>query len=316
MNHELLDILEDNKKVNFDIPWSGLCHLDKNRVTEYKSLWGDSKYNTIISNILDCTIYVPYNIFKVKLFTAFEKFKKAYPNSEFMILMDCSKFGSEVWLLHLLYNNGYFRNLNSKIIYPSGTRKMENDTLHILFIDDCVYTGSQLRNTLAEFFDKERIDFNAKIIVHIVSAFYNSNFDSKNYEEDFSRYMNLEFKAYGEKIYRCDTDFVFKLFNTDKSIIEEKGYARQFIDGLYEEILIDPNALPIYFDHKIAGEFSSFPSIYFDGVYVDKNNHIKFFGPLFSVSPNRDMNIFVKEIHTYLHKRKTPCDKTDIDLVK
>ena len=97
MNHELLDILEDNKKVNFDIPWSGLCHLDKNRVTEYKSLWGDSKYNTIISNIIETRfiIYIPgivHTVYRTNPCSSSQQFHHSPSNPNFGEKVDSKQF--------------------------------------------------------------------------------------------------------------------------------------------------------------------------------------------------------------------------------
>lgn len=47
-------------------------------------------------------------------------------------------------------------------------------------------------------------------------------------------------------------------------------------------------AIPIYFDHKVANSFGSFPQIYLQGLYYH-NNEAKYYGSLFEKDPSREV---------------------------
>ena len=70
----LVDILEDSRGVNFDLPWDNLCSLDNVRLNKYISLMGNFRENEFIKLIIHTTKYVPFSEFKSFFFQAYENF--------------------------------------------------------------------------------------------------------------------------------------------------------------------------------------------------------------------------------------------------
>lgn len=323
--------LKSFKNLNLTLPWSGTCYLKKDRVSDYLSKWGSTgkyfKFKLLIEEILKYTIYVSFDEFLTLLQTHVNYFASSFGGKKHYILTDCTKFGSEMWLLHLLYNKNLLNSLDFDMIETLNFQSIkQNDEISILFIDDCLYSGSHIVNTLQEFYiklidyfakDKELIK-TLKIVIHVVSAFHTET--SRNYLQDFINFfddvhgLKSEYFFHSRKLY--DDQFVpnsvaqiFKDMSFEE-FVKSMGKRRDAIitlNNILDTTKLDINlGMPIYFDHKIANKISSFPSIYLEGIYYDDNNNIKYYGPLVNNIPNRYMNDFLDSLY-YKVLKTHPC---------
>ena len=238
-----------------------------------------------IKNLLNNTRYVAFDEFKSKLLFAFSEFRKIIGNRKFCIPIDCDKFGSESWLCHLLWPEiSACSNFVNFFFLTEATPPADD----ILIIDDCMYTGSQTYTNLVPIHFKEYQQ------IHCVVPFYS--------EVAVQLLMNMvDEKNKHLALYVHGSDVIIPL----KQLPFFKK--SNLIDNLDRKLFIDFNAYPIYFDHKVAGEFSSFPSIYLDGAYVDKDGTSRLFGPLLTTTPTREMIEYVADIYALIYNVKAPC---------
>lgn len=232
----------------------GKCHLSETKIKEYLSRL-DTEYHTFVKRVLDNTVYITYDIFLHHLKAAFADFKREIGTRPFSLIL-CPGFGSENWLLQLLWSE--IREMDCELVCfdtddssSPYLRELprEPSRKDIICIDDAILSGINIYGML----EQMTIDFDVDdATMHIVVPFATKE--------------GLKWNTYHTK--------------------ETKTYAQ------YEIPVIDisdcklPRDIsancPFYFDHKVAGEFSSFPCVYLYTVGVKM-------GSLFDVDPSRSV---------------------------
>jgi hypothetical protein len=268
-------------------------------------------WTELASFIIKNTEYVPFAKFKAALFRAFDLFKSR--NKElYYIIVECNKYGSEFWLLHLLspelFNDP---NLIGLVTTANDISKLYEKCTNFLIIDDCIYTGSNVSNTIADFtrFKNHR---NVNLNFHIVTAYLQDSgaenilIELDDVTQAFFYTPNILFSELMKNKYK-------KLFPKELNGLELKS--KEFnirMNKILDQcpLYINYGAYPIYFDHKIADAFSSFPSIYLEGgIFNQRNKMVDFLGPLMDTTPTREAIDYVKLLHLHLLNRdsESPC---------
>ncbi len=209
------------------------------KTKEYLDGIEDEKKRHVDKLTSDNTRYITFEELESRLEECIDKISIDKYNVMFPTTGD--KIGSEHWLTLLSWNK--LRNNCVKII--NSYKGIDND-YPIIVIDDCIYSGWHMCETIdrTQYFHKKKTGgkLNNKFIVIVP---YSSRTNSVGEYADKI--------IVGEYIddYRSIKE-IRELFPDDNELIE---YMHQTfgLDGL---------SLPVYFDHKIASEISSFPMIY------------------------------------------------------
>lgn len=266
--------------------------LDQEAIRSYLNLWGSSEKcklaKKLVTTILSNTRYIDFDEFYAELTKNFAKFA-AEQKRPFKIILSCDKFGSESWLMHLLYP--LFARM--KPLFLGTISKFEgNSQIDYVLLDDCVYTGSKLIQNLKYFLGSSKSSVNAKIIMAFINT---SRIETVRIE--------LDGFLVGTQLYGTPLD----LDNFDHLLCNSVNTNSRNCEELLNNILCNLGAIPVYFDHKIAEEFSSFPGIYLDGAYLDNNEQVQMFGQLVKRVPSRSKIDYVKNIHQILYRKSKPC---------
>lgn len=275
---------------------SGRSHLDPVKLGLYFDRWGTgsrvSPYKKFVMELVRSTQYVPFLKLYEKLLHSFLTFRKEIGTKPFKIIVDCTKFGSEFWFMHLLYPS-LKSTTNFKGVYLAGDTESE-DVEDFLIIDDCIYTGSNIYGTIEEIVAAKPNLAKEPVMFHVCVGFCQRA--GKRLIESVSENVYI---YYSQIIPNNVAGNIFaNIFGKE---------AHEMENYLSHLLLISKGAVPIYFDHKVAGEFSSFPSIYLDGIYLDDNLEIHRFGNLTYELPSRHKITEVADIYKWKYRFDDPC---------
>ena len=217
----------------------------------------DSPIKSIAHEFILKTKYISYSIFKKYLKnTYFEMLKSLNTTKlQFLIISDNSsvsyKNKSGYWVLNHIIP--YI----DKIIYDYNIIYDINDinyNLPIIIPDDATYSGSQISSFIEQFRKKKcdiyiLIPFISNTAIDRITTTFNES------EIDGTLYFPIKNKFIMKPIY--------ELMSDDKIIKLFSYYTK---DGR------NVRDYPIYFDHKVADSYSSFPLIYTFGVIPNEHN--------------------------------------------
>jgi len=203
---------------------------------------------------------------------------KSLPEQINLLFDTTDKLGSEHWLSVLLWPY-----LQEKVVKVINTYRDIDNEHPIVILDDCIYSAQHMMKTIA----KISHDYNCtqdpayclnptnqvtmikglpdltvknKYLTNkiIVAVPYISVTAEAIYLPMFSRSVNIDLEiVFVHKLYPF-INILRELPNT-KDLFES---TLDLIDYMHERWETFDANIPIYFDHKIAGEHSSFPTIY------------------------------------------------------
>tara|TARA_Y100000389_G_scaffold65563_1_gene61668 strand:- start:1272 stop:2249 length:978 start_codon:yes stop_codon:yes gene_type:complete len=229
--------------------------IDKQKL----KLWldnSDSNIKTIATEFILKTTHISYNIFKKFLLKSFKEmlFKLKTKTLQFFIISDNDeisyKFKSGYWIFNHLLNY-----INTKIY----TIKMINDikdvdlSIPVIIPDDASYSGSQISSFIENF---ENTTCDIYILIPFIS----------NTAIDVIKNAFNEYNINGE-LYFPDNKYIMKpIYNLMEEQKIEKLFSYYTMNGK------NIREYPIYFDHKVADNYSSFPLIYTYGIIPNIHN--------------------------------------------
>jgi len=270
-----------------DIDWD-MAEVDRSfdpeKVKAYLALL-DEPHRGFVKEVIEKTLYVPYKEFKKALFQTFYLFQNKIKNEGFYILMDDQKIGSEHWLLALLWPE--LSKMNVLGIITPGEHKLEGKIKHILMIDDAIYTGLHIGVSMDDLINAV-YPHEADLVFHLVIPYIGK--PGKRFIEERYDDLGINYHLYN-----------YQVMNTLRSLIDINKYypdeplisTHQFIAGLYgvrkgalqklyELRTSDP--FLIYFDHKVAADSCTIPTVYLEGIIPGKEQR---FGTLLKQPPSR-----------------------------
>lgn len=283
--------------------------LDNGLVQAYlRRLPPQSVWTKLVYHILKNTLYVPFSTFKRELFKCVNLFLRKNQDP-YYIIIDCKKYGSDIWLLHLIFPL-IRKDPNLKgVVDKDGVLNHNN----YLILDDCIYTGSQIVGIIEELSTSSARSFFNIVCPYATRHgmdFINSEAKEKGNDCGFYTAVVLDD--------RVMNDMYQKLFHTELNTLVPNSYDyNMMMHSIMDKcpIILSYGAYPIYFDHKVAGYFSSYPSIYLEGACFDGDSTkpTDFMGPLFRIQPTRERIEYIRLLHVELLNRQTdgPCDSGD-----
>lgn len=251
--------------------------FDKNKIKEYLSLLNEPDC-CFISELIDKTTYIKYDIFKNYLVESFNDFKLAIGEQKFYLMLPKGKIGSEHWLTALLWPE--LNKLNLVSIIDIFTVIVDIDIIDVVIIDDALYSGINITAEVDDFTYELSLKLNIsqkelgkKFRFHFIIPFVTSGGVKTLF--GLCKYINADYRLYNKYEMKTITDL----------IEVNKYYPENASDELYKRFGVEIFDLPpIYFDHKVAGPFSTYSTIYLEGIIP--NN--KFYGSLFKINPSRE----------------------------
>jgi hypothetical protein len=200
------------------------------------------------------TVYADFNEFKRYLYSSFEKFKQKIGNKDFYIYLPRSKFGSEYVFTALLWKE--IRKLNFIGFMNEETELKDLD--NILLIDDAIYSGINLTASITELYFERYRNRNIKFNYYVVVAYKSHDLMIEDLE--------------GETFY---SKYIPSINELD-----------EIHSGMSDSIPL------LYFDHKVAGDMSTFYHIYMEGIlggnfsWNGKIENGKYYGMLLPYEPD------------------------------
>lgn len=242
--------------------------ISPTKYLEYINSITDSKLRSVVGLIIENTTYINFATFKYNL----ESLTGMLP-PKFNILLSAEKIGSEHWALLLIWNK--IKDNVIKII--NNYEDIDND-YPIVYIDDAIYSAINSIGIISflvseynehKYTGGENLEYiEERGTSSIVNKILNNEiiilcpYVSKEgiiYLTRFMRNTNIKLKIIASTITQSAMNIVkIGLQNTIYNFQKYEDIVDYFVDVLGVK---DTN-IPIYFDHKIAGEWSSFPSIY------------------------------------------------------
>ena len=213
----------------------------------------DPSIRHIANEFILKTTYINYNMFLKIYKKAIDEMISMLDTNvlQFYISID-DKNKSNYWIMQIIENN-----VNSnkyKIIIVSDFSKLDH-SYPVIIADDASYSGSQMANTIEDNFQHTKLD-----IFILIPFMSNTAIDTikKRYSDNLNEgsIMFLDKSIYIMKpIYELiDKDKIELLFSY---YTNNSKYIREY---------------PIYFDHKVADNYSSFPLIYTYGIIPNNYN--------------------------------------------
>jgi hypothetical protein len=256
------DFLVKLSRIPFERPSPGDRSLDKDKVEKYltqlDNIWnmfGFPDIPILIKSIIANTIYIPFDTFWENFIASVNMFKLYIGDCPFYVLVDGSKIGSETWLMQgiakqILDMKGYKGFLKSTETYDEEVYSTE---IFVTF-DDCIYTGIHTYDDVfGKFANNARsVGYDVKDMIAVAVTPYYSLDGTGSCSDALSDAGYKEFKHFG--IGRIDP---IEISESDPPTIDKP----QLLPFDFQFPII----YPIYFDHKVAGTSSSFPSIYLEG---------------------------------------------------
>jgi hypothetical protein len=213
----------------------------------------DPSVRAIANEFILKTTYINYNMFLKTYKKAIEEMISMLDTNvlQFFISID-DKNKSNYWIMQIIEK--YVNSNKYKINIISDFSKLD-PSIPVIIADDASYSGSQMANTIEDNFQRTKLDvfilipFMSNTAIDIIKKSYTDNLNEGSI-------MFLDKSIYIMKpIYELiDKDRIELLFSY---YTHNPKYIREY---------------PIYFDHKVADNYSSFPLIYTYGIIPNNYN--------------------------------------------
>jgi len=240
-------------------------NINKIRANEFINKC-DISVRPIVKKIIDNTTHISFETFYLYLLKNIRALLNEYLNLKkiFFKFKNQNSYSkkSNFWISSLvkdiiIYECEKRKRKEIEIIYISSffddERIEENDV--ILLIDDCIYSGMQIKENFLDLGNKKFSDLKDLIINKSLNIYIFVSFIHKNKIEEFKK-LNLNLKF-------CKYIHNFKKTNeilTNNEIKSLEIFYHSFNDKYL-----------IYFDHKLADEVSTIP-LFYSGLVLNKKN--------------------------------------------
>jgi len=213
----------------------------------------DPSIRNIANEFILKTTYINHNMFLKTYKKAIEEMISILDINvlQFFISID-DKNKSNYWIMQIIEK--YVNSNKYKIIIVSDFSKID-PSYPVIIADDASYSGSQMANTIEDNFQRTKLD-----IFILIPFMSNTAIDTikKSYSDNLNEgsIMFLDKSIYIMKP-------IYELIDKDK------------IELLFSYYTHNPKNIreyPIYFDHKVADSYSSFPLIYTYGIIPNNYN--------------------------------------------
>jgi len=246
--------------------------IDSLKYETYKTNIDDPKVKFVSDFIIKNTIYVDYQTFKKELLNLVDKLPEKFNICFLNELTYPGKVGSEHWIVLILWS--YIRDNVIEII--SNINDI-NNAYPIVYFDDAIYSGQNIINDvdyINSFYNRKfynntytnilYVGLSKQIISNkyltneiILAVPYVSNIGLYRINE-YKKKTNINIKV----IYNKLTSAIVILLKMIKSDIYNFTDELELVDLMRDNFNAMDLNIALYFDHKIAGNSSSFPDLY------------------------------------------------------
>lgn len=204
--------------------------IDPQKATTFLQNITDPKERSITKKIIDNTRYISFQTMKSK----YVDLIKQLPDQYNLAFLTTGKIGSEHWLVVLLWP--YLKTKCVKII----NSHLDIDNTHpIVIIDDCMYSGCHMCGVVDGIqFDYAQTTREILSNTFICLTAYRGEYSTGQLCNDFGLVKVLSAEVLSP-LELENFDYMYKYFGCESESV-----------------------LPLYFDHKIANNFGSYPDIY------------------------------------------------------
>lgn len=228
---------------------------------------------SIIEKVIKNTIHISFETFMTYLIKNFKKIITNKSNINiFIYITEDFIEKSNYWIYQLL--NYYKSKIGFKgnliIISSLNDEKLKDNDI-IFIVDDCIYSGEQLKLIIEEMNNTRNLKLNIYLFISFMT---NKGLDKV--KKEFSENSNLD---------NCKLLLVHHIYYIDKSINNYLFDNEIKILEKYYSIDIK-NRYLIYFDHKMADYYSTIPLIYSGIVANSKNKEL-----LFQIRKNKKIDL-------------------------
>lgn len=249
----------------------------------------DNEVKNIVTKILNKTKYINHMQFINYLYKSVKKLieflDKHKISNVYVYKTKNFEIKSNKWIFD--YVRYMFKHLKSKITFKlissdkSDLKKLKNNDI-VLFPDDCIYSGSQMRNNIRDFMEsydnlyKEGNKTNKNLIyLYILSPFISSS-GIHLMKINIEKNQKLNYKLIICKHISIDKYLINKYLTVDEIRKMESYYPNISLDKIKklseDRYLSDFSGIfLIYFNHKLA-DFASTITLFYMGVVPNKHN--------------------------------------------
>lgn len=253
-------LLDELSQLDLSHTYNGMHKFCPHKIEKFLSTKNEPD-KTYLQLIIKHTQYVTYNEFKNKLFDNIDLLIKKYNRFNIFYVTKGNKIGSEHWLIALVWHK--IKDHVAHIVTSFEFGKIEND-YPVVYIDDAAYSGHNMTLHFDNLTYYKLVGENNKFVIatpyitrDALCVLLSLNKKMKDRVELLTPYAHVEIKS-------------------DREINEIKEYREKFgisVDYRYDHFGLETDSnVPIYFDHKIANEFASFP---FFHQIVEKDTHFR-----------------------------------------
>ena len=224
--------------------------------TNNVSLWlekSDPSIRHIASEFILKTVYINHSQFLKTYKIAIKEMLDMLKTNVlqfFINIDDVNK--SSYWIMQIVKK--YINNKKYTIKIINDVKKLD-ESLPVIIADDASYSGSQMANTIEDNFPRTKFD-----IFILIPFMSNTAIDTIK-------------KSYTDNLNEGSIMFLYNSIYIMKPIYELMS--KEKIEKLFLYYGDNPKYIreyPIYFDHKVADSYSSFPLIYTYGVIPNDYN--------------------------------------------
>jgi len=253
----------DNKKLN---KWLNEC---------------DDKIRNIAKEFIKNTTYISFKTFikeirkNLKKLLSLPIIKQKKHLQFYLGEIEEIKYKSNNWIIEIIKKILILEGKEDYIISKITDKKDIDYSNYVIIADDASYSGSQIANMIEDNFSKLRENIELYIfipfislqaITTIINAFKETmSYNEKRFNEKTNEYDEIS-KIRGN-IYINKNVYIMKPINelmSSSKIKELFSYYTLKGENIKE--------YPIYFDHKVADNYSSFPLIYSYGIIPNTHN--------------------------------------------
>jgi len=265
--------------------------LNKANVKRFLNAIEDDDVREVIKVLLDNTLHVSYNEFLKQLENIIKQVIHAVPVDRPVFVFVDSNFSayfykSNYWMFMLIKNTiKTIYDRSTKLITSlDDTRVMNNDM--VLLIDDCIYSGIQMSNTIERMKNIHNKQVQLMLATPYISKAgliliyekYKNNASINKCTFLLPNKYNI-IKPLGEYLIENERQKLLEMQpQTQSATILSKAKTQAIekaekLAGYYYHVntQIIMEAYPVYFDHKVGQHKSSFPAVY-AGIVPNKNN--------------------------------------------
>ena len=262
------EILDNMSNFNWHMKYTDRS-ISPIRFNEYIESIIDKRLKTITSLIVENTIYINFETFIYNLDFLSERLP-----DKFNLVIDSYKIGSEHWIILLIW-----KKIKHKVIKIINRYYDIDNNYPLVYMDDSIYTGRNIISSMSvlinehnemlgnknvdnlEYFDERGIKsvVNKTLKNNIILACpYVSNI-STYYLNNFQNKANVNISILTQNI---TTATVNILYDSLQNTLYKFNNINELLDYSIDNFNTKDTNVAIYFDHKIANNFGSFPNLY------------------------------------------------------